>query len=127
MAKNTGSKASSDAPGSAARFVRRGAEAIQSRDAHSGKYRAEYLALVEWARFGDRLLEPSFLDRFAYKGYGAEHRVYYDATERAAIKVTHPNSFGHSAFGPGRQALSRIRSLRPHDVRGHGRLRRPLG
>jgi hypothetical protein len=104
MAENTGRGASSDAPGSAARFVRRGAEAIQSRDAHTGRRRAEYLAFVEWARLGGRLLESSFLDRFAYKGYGAEHRVYHDATEKVAIKVTHPNGFGHSAFGPGYQA-----------------------
>ena len=84
MAKNTGRGASSDAPGSAARFVRRGAEAIQLRDAHAGRHHAEYLALVEWARVGGRLLGSSFLDRFAYKGFGAEHRVYYDATEKEA-------------------------------------------
>jgi hypothetical protein len=104
MAKNTGRGASSDAPASAAHFVRRGAEAIQSRDAHTPRRRAEYLALIEWARCGGRLIESNFLERFAYKGSGAEHRVYYDVVENGAIKVTHPNGFGHSAFGPGYQA-----------------------
>jgi hypothetical protein len=82
MAKRTGRGAPQDTLGPTVRFVRRGAAAIQSRDALTGSRRAEYLALVEWARAGDRLIESSFLDGFAYEGSGAEHRVYHDPRKK---------------------------------------------
>jgi hypothetical protein len=104
MAKKTGRGTPADAIGPVVRYVRRGAAAIQSRDANTGKRRAEYLALIDWAHARRRLIESSFLDAFAYKGSGAEHRVFHDPKRKRAIKVTHPNGFGYSAFGPGHVA-----------------------
>jgi hypothetical protein len=108
MAKETGRRATSDAPKSAANYVRRGAAAIQSRDASAvptTRARAEYLALIDFAtRFG-KVLPSNCVDGFRYQGYGAEHRVYHDFERKRAVKVTHPNTFGHCPYGPGVRAL----------------------
>jgi hypothetical protein len=105
MAQKTGRRATSDAPKSAANYVRRGAAAIQSRDASIRRGRAEYLALVDYARIHGKLLPSSFLDGYRPQGSGAEHRVYHDFAGGRAVKVTHPNSFGHCPYGPGVSAV----------------------
>lgn len=98
--------AASDPPKSAANFVRRSARAIRSRDASIQYRAAEREALIEWAVQKNLVVTDDFLDRFDYKGSGAEHRVYYDEETNSAIKVTHPNKFGHSSFGPFRSATA---------------------
>ena len=50
MAQEAGRKAEADSPKSAARFVRRRAATIRESGARIGQHRAEYLALIEWAR-----------------------------------------------------------------------------
>jgi hypothetical protein len=59
---------------------------------------------VEWAQQEGKLLPFSFIERFAFIGDGAEHRVYKDEVEGFAVKATHPNRFGYSTFDEGRWA-----------------------
>lgn len=107
MAKKARGAVASRSAKSAAHHVRRGAEAIRSRDALASGIISNHLnqverrALLEWATARGLVLKSAFLDSFDYKGSGAEHLVYHDAENRLAIKVTHPNSFGHSVYAEG--------------------------
>src|SRR5215207_2818505 len=96
--------AEENTPRAAARFLRGSAASIRARDPRVSQYRAEYQALIEWARDSHRLLPFSYIERFAFIGDGAEHRVYKDGTEGCAIKSTHPNKFGYSTYDEERWA-----------------------
>jgi len=108
MAKNTVPQAATDSPWPAARYVRRSAEAIRSRDARIGRATgvldSERIALCEWAVKNSRRLPFDFIEQFTYIGSGAEHRVYYDRNLNVAIKGTRTNAFGHSVYAEWRQA-----------------------
>jgi hypothetical protein len=108
MAKKRVPQPATDSPWPAARYVRRSAAAIRSRDARIGRTtglrQAECLALCEWAALNSRRLPFNFIEQFTYVGSGAEHRVYYDRKLNVAIKATHTNSFGHSVYAQGFQA-----------------------
>lgn len=102
MAQEKSRRPTTDSPKSAARFVRRSADAIRASGERIGQHRAEYLALIEWARVRGRLLPFSHIEQFSFVGDGAEHRVYKDDSEESvAIKATHPNKFGYSTREPG--------------------------
>jgi hypothetical protein len=105
MAQSKGRRPASDAPESAARFVRRSAPAIRARHVREGKpislFRAECFALVEWAQLANKLAPLDAVERFRYFGSGAEHRVYYDEANNRAIKATSGGRFGHSVFAIG--------------------------
>lgn len=109
MAQKTSEGPARDAPASAARYVRRGAEAIRESAARVGESisarRAEFLALSDWAAVNNALLPFSFIEQFKYIGSGAEHRVYHDERHNVAIKATHTNRFGHSVYVAGSPAL----------------------
>ena len=96
--------AEENTPRAAARFLRGSAASIRARDPGVSQYRAEYQALIDWARESQRLLPFSYIERFAFIGDGAEHRVYKDGTEGCAIKSTHPNKLGYSTYDEGRWA-----------------------
>ncbi len=100
MAQKTSRRTAPDAPASAARFVRRSAAAIRARE-RVGQRRAEYWSLVQWATRNNRLVSFRFIEQFRYFGGGAEHRVYYDERNKAAVKATYPNRFGHSMSAEG--------------------------
>jgi hypothetical protein len=104
MAQEAGGRAAPNSPKSAARLVRRSAQAIRARTAGLSQHRAEREALIEWARLGDRLLPFSFIERFSPLGDGAEHRVYKDQNSGLAIKATHTNRFGYSTEREGEWA-----------------------
>src|SRR5689334_8087467 len=105
MAKNRVAQPARDSPWPAARYVRRGAEAICSRYARIGRsisvHQAEQVALCEWASLNSQRLPFDFIEQFSYVGSGAEHRVYHDQEHNVAIKATHTNRFGHSVYAPG--------------------------
>ncbi len=101
MAQRSFTRAASDAPKSAANYIHRSATAIRSGDAGVSRRHAEQQALIQWAERHSRLVGSEVLNGFDYKGSGAEHLVYYDEVRNQAIKVTHPNRFGHSTVGPG--------------------------
>lgn len=77
MCEETGRRTEADSPKSVARFVRRSAKAISTPDSRIGQYRAEYLALIEWADAHKKRLEFSFIEKFAFIGEGAEHRILH--------------------------------------------------
>jgi hypothetical protein len=88
--------AAEDSPQSAARFVRRGAQAIRARSAGISQYRAERLALIDWAARRGPLLEFGYIEQYQYVE-GAEHRVYRDDSQgNLAFKATIQNRFGYS-------------------------------
>jgi hypothetical protein len=101
MAQKSSGRTASDAPSAAANFIRRSAASIRIGNERIGQRRAEYLALIEWANRQSRLVSFSYVDQFHPVGSGAEHRVFHDALQNIAIKVTHPNRFGWSASVPG--------------------------
>lgn len=101
MAQKAGRRAETDTPKSAARFVRRSAQAIRASGTGIGQRRAEYLALVDWARVSGRALRFDFIEQYSFVGDGAEHRVYKSENDKTAIKATHPNKFGYSTFDEG--------------------------
>ncbi len=43
----------------------------------------------------------SHVEQFARVAEGAEHCVFHDPVRAVAVKATHVNRFGHSAFGEG--------------------------
>lgn len=104
MAQGQSRRTATDPPKSAARFVRRGAQAIRARSEGISQYRAEYRALVEWARETGRLFPFDFIEQFSFIGDGAEHRVYKSESENVAIKATLPNKFGYSTLREGHWA-----------------------
>jgi hypothetical protein len=108
MDQETRRGAAKNSPHAAARFVRRGAEAIRAGSAGISQYRAEYQALIHWADAGGVLVPFRYIEQFAFIGDGAEHRVYKDDRTdlfRAyAIKTTHTNKFGYSTRDEGRWA-----------------------
>lgn len=106
-------------PVAAARHVRLGACAVLARGAGGGRVGAEKTCLLEWLRRHDLLVEDGFLNRLRPVSSGAEHVVYHDAARRLAIKVTHPNRFGHSVYddsGGGATPLEYLRRLAYHNV-----------
>lgn len=104
MAQETGRRSAPDSPKSAARFVRRGAQAIRAGSARISQYRAEYRALVEWAEVAGLLLPFSYIEQFSFIGDGAEHHVRKNEADGTAVKATHPNRFGHSTLDEGQSA-----------------------
>ena len=62
-----------DSPKSASRFVRRSAASIRAGAQGLSQHRAEYRALIDWARQCDRLLPFTFIEQFDFVGEGAEH------------------------------------------------------
>ncbi|HEX3817670.1 MAG TPA: hypothetical protein VHW03_05225 [Chthoniobacterales bacterium] len=108
MAKERGEPTTSSSLRSASRYVRRSAPAICARNEGIGKpiarRAAESSALCEWAALNEKRLPFNFVEQFKPVTAGAEHRVYYDEKNGLAIKATHPNTFGHSAYGPGARA-----------------------
>ena len=94
-----------DSPKSASRFVRRSAASIRAGAQGLSQHRAEYRALIDWARQCDRLLPFTFIEQFDFVGEGAEHRVYKKAAaDSLAIKSTLPNKFGYSTQREGEWA-----------------------
>jgi hypothetical protein len=57
--------------------------------------RAERERLIEWTSIYGKKLEPDFLIWYSRVGSGGEHSVYRNRESNRAIKVTHPNKFGH--------------------------------
>lgn len=105
MAQKADRRPAEDSPKSAARYVRRGAQAIRESGARISQYRAEKQAVVDWATARGRLLPFSYIEQFSFIGDGAEHRVYKsEAAVRVAIKATHCNRFGHSTLEEGKTA-----------------------
>lgn len=105
MAQKADRRAAEDSPKSAARYVRRSAEAVRAGGARISQYRAEKQALGEWAVARGRLLPFDYIEQFSYIGEGAEHRVYKsDAASLVAIKATRCNNFGHSTLEEGKTA-----------------------
>jgi|GEM_PF-1336788 len=99
MVEKESRRAANNSPQSAANFVRRSAQAIRARTEGISQYRAERLALVEWAHTVGRALDHTYIEQFKFVGEGAEHRVYRDDTiENLAIKATLSNRFGYSTF-----------------------------
>lgn len=109
MAQKRSERPASNAPGSAASYVRRSASAIRASAARIGKRitprRAEFLALSQWAKVNNAVLSFEFIEQFKYVGSGAEHRVYHDERDNVAIKATQANRFGHSLAAAGASAL----------------------
>lgn len=106
-------------PVAAARHVRLGAGAVLARGAGGGRVGAEKICLLEWLRSRRLFVEEDFLSRLRPVSSGAEHVVYHDATRRQAIKITHPNHFGHGvhdASGGGATPLEYLRRLAYHNV-----------
>lgn len=102
MAQRKGRRTAQDSPQSAARLVRRGAQTIREGSTRIGQYRAECLALIDWAEKLGLILAPDYLEQFKYVGQGAEHQVYRSAVvQDVAIKSTHPNRFGYSTSKEG--------------------------
>ncbi|CAN5766458.1 hypothetical protein BH09VER1_BH09VER1_45550 [soil metagenome] len=86
-----------DSPATAASVLRRSAQAIRKSAKGLGQHRAEYLALIDWAKSSDLILPFEYIEQFSFIGDGAEHRVYKDdAQQKLAIKATHANRFGYS-------------------------------
>ncbi len=106
-------------PVAAARHVRIGAGAMLARGAGGGRLGAEKACLLDWLRRHDLLVENHFLNKLRPVSSGAEHVVYHDAERRRAIKITHPNRFGHSVYdesGGGATPLEYLRRLAYHNV-----------
>ena len=105
MAQEKQRRSAEDSPKSAARFVRRGAQAIRASGTGVSQYRAEKQAVAAWAVEHGRLLPYSYIEQFTFIGDGAEHRVYKkDDGSSVAIKATHCNRFGHSTLEEGQTA-----------------------
>jgi hypothetical protein len=68
MAEEESRRVATDSPKSAAGFVRRSAKAIREGATGISQYRAEYNALIAWARARERLLPFTFIERFAFIG-----------------------------------------------------------
>lgn len=106
-------------PVAAARHVRRCAGAVLARGAGGGRVGAEKHCLLEWLQGNSLLVEECFLTDLRPVSSGAEHAVYHDAAHRLAIKITHPNRFGHSVYdasGGGASPLEYLRRLAYHNV-----------
>src|SRR5262245_42872051 len=108
MAKGARRSAKTYAPRTAARFVRRGAEAVRARGAvigkNIGRFAAERIALCEWASIVGLRVPFDFIEQVEYVGPGGEHRVYHDQVYGLAGKSTRTNYFGHSVYAPGMAA-----------------------
>lgn len=87
--------------------------------------RPERASLIEWAIQSGKILAPGCLAEFHPVGTGAEHSVFHDWDNGLAIKVTHPNRFGHSAceVGKGATPLEYLRRLRWHNALFGDRIR----
>lgn len=105
MDPREGCDSAQDSPESASDFIKRGAEAIRARGDGCVWWKAERKALLDWARQYSTLLPLNFLEQFRGIGSGAEHAVYHDCDSRLAVKVTHPNQYGHPISGPGKTTL----------------------
>lgn len=66
--------------------------------------RAEREALIEWCSIHSKRIEPNVLRQLKWVSEGGEHTVYRDSDSRLAIKVTHPNDYGHSIYEMGYRA-----------------------
>ena len=63
--------------------------------------RAQRTALIDWAKRVGKTLSFSHVEQFARVAEGAEHSVFHDPERGVAVKATHVNRFGHSAFAEG--------------------------
>lgn len=101
-------------PVAAARHVRLGAGAVLARRAGGGRVGAEKTGLLDWLRRNGLFVKEDFLTGLRPVSSGAEHVVYHDAARRLAVKITHPNRFGHSVYnasGGGATPLEYLRRL----------------
>ncbi len=90
---------------SAARYVRRSAQAVlESGEQYVNRLQAERDALRHWARCNDKELTSGYCGQYHPIGAGAEHRVFFDVAQGLAIKATHPNRFGWSVEYEGANA-----------------------
>jgi hypothetical protein len=89
-------QAPADSVESALRFTREISGASGACGAHLR--RAEREALIEWCSIHSKRIEPDALRRLKWVSEGGEHTVYRDWDSKLAIKVTHPNKFGHSVW-----------------------------
>lgn len=106
-------------PVAAARHVRIRTGAMLARGEGGSRAGAEKASLLDWLRRLVLLVEESFLNRLRPVSSGAEHVVYHDSDQRRAIKITHPNRFGHSVHddsGGGATPLEYLRRLADHNV-----------
>jgi hypothetical protein len=118
MDKTARERAAADSPQSAARYVRRGSEAMQAIGICHGIRQSQIRALIKWARTRNGILESNFIERFRLVAEGAEHVVYHDEEHGLAIKATHSNRFGHSARNEWLQAtpLEYLQRLAWHNI-----------
>ena len=98
MPEETRRGVAKDSLESAADFVRRSSSAVRTR---GERVRAERRALIEWAEKAGKVVPFSHIEQFTRVSEGAEHCVFHDAVRAVAVKATHVNRFGHSAFGEG--------------------------
>lgn len=74
---------------------------MRARGESIGPQRAQRAALIAWAEASGKTIRFSHIEQFTRVADGAEHVVYHDSTRGVAVKATHTNRFGHSAFGEG--------------------------
>lgn len=81
------------------------------------RFAAERQCLVDWFKKRDAVLPTSYCRQFGPVSSGAEHSVYYDLAGFRAVKITHPNGFGHSVYQVGARAtpLEYFRRLGLHN------------
>lgn len=106
-------------PVAAARHVRLRSGAVLACGAGGGRVGTEKICLLEWLSGNGLFVEENYLSSLRPVSSGAEHVVYHDAARRKAIKVTHPNRFGHSVYdasGGGATPLEYLRRLAYHNV-----------
>ena len=82
------------------------------------KFTAERNALIEWFERRGAILPRTYCRQFGTVATGAEHCVFFDLERFCAIKITHPNRFGHSVYAEGAHAtpLEYLRRLGAHNV-----------
>jgi hypothetical protein len=100
---------------SALRFASSGQSASGARG--KGVRTAQLNLLIEWCSIHGKSLPPDFLIWYSRVGVGGEHTVYRNTETKLAIKVTHPNGFGHSVWADGAVAtpLEYLQRLQLHN------------
>lgn len=119
MAKSPGIQATRDSPRAAASYVRSCSGAVlEGRRVGHREFAAQRNCLVRWFENQGRLLGRDCCRQYRRVSEGAEHVVYFDADNGRAVKVTHPNRFGHSVVAEGHDAspLEYLRRLTFHNL-----------
>jgi hypothetical protein len=63
------------------------------------RYVSQKEALIAWALLQGCRIDCNYVLQFPCVANGKEHRVYHDQSRDLAIKITHPDCFGHSTYG----------------------------